>query len=224
MPAKIGLLGRILPVVLFFICAQALRAQSDSLPQAESLLKAAIADYDGARYERAEAQLTQALALCGSERSLCEVLHYYRALTLAQQQRLSEALEALANAISLLPANEKLHYRFLQAEWQHAQQQNAAALQTLNQLLPQAETQKSPFLADAYALQGQLLLQQNQARPALTALNRALALRAEMPSALYYRAFAFYAVGAPDKACADLHTAADLGHAQAAADAKKYCK
>ncbi len=227
MGAKVRNFGLRMVFMGFFICAlchSSLWAQTTDIEKAEKLLQSAVGDYDGARYELAEQQLGEAIKLCGAEKSLCEILHYYRALTRARLQRLPAALEDLATAISLLNAGEKLHYRFLQAEWQHTERQNAAALQTLEQLLPLAEQQKNDFLPDAYTLQGQLLLQQNKARPALAALNRALELRAELPKALYYRAFAFFAVGAPDKACADLQAAAQLGHSEAQAAAAKYCE
>lgn len=192
-------------------------AKVDSAQQAEQLMQAAIAHYDGKRFNQSLQSLDKAIAI-NNHQPLMNVLYYYKALTLTQLEQYNEALTALDTAIRTSPQFKPNYY--LQRAKLYIQAQNLAnAKHDLEDI--------AAFDANAYearTLLGAITLQQNNPQGAIWWLDQAVATAPNYAEAYYYRGFTQFQLLRPVQGCEDLRRAASLNYAPAQQAVQQYCK
>jgi tetratricopeptide (TPR) repeat protein len=184
-------------------------------PDTESLIAKAIGHYDGGRYQQAKELINEAMQI-NQEGRLSDILFYYRALCSIQLEEDQAAHSDLDTAISF--NNQKPHYFYHRANLKLKATAIDEAFADYEKALS-----LEPRYEAAWMKKGLILQQKNRIREALIAYNKAIELNDKNAKAYYYRAMIMLQVGMPDKGCADLEKAADLGYRAAEKAQNQYC-
>jgi tetratricopeptide (TPR) repeat protein len=206
---------------LLFSQISNLCAQTDSAKiyrETEAFLTAAIADFDGKRYQKSLISLDKAIHH-NNHPPLQNILYYYKSLTLAQLENFQGALVYMDSAIGFLGDESKPHYYQQRADYYYQFQNWEAALKDYEQVL-----KSQPQNAHAHVRVGILNLRSNHPAAAIEKFKTGLDLDGSISEGYYYRAFAYFQLIEPQKACADLQKAQALNYPLAQPAIKNYCK
>jgi tetratricopeptide (TPR) repeat protein len=182
---------------------------------AEVLMKQAIAHFDGQRYQRSIDLLNEAID-SNQHEQLVPVLYYYRAVSKMKMRQVAAAVEDYSAAIEASPYKAK--YRYHRGMAYFELKKYAKAREDFERTLTMEGGD-----ADLYVKLGFLKQQENDLHGALADYSKALEFNPQFDQPYYYRGLIYLQVLLPEKACADLHEAARLGHAQAGEKLRKYC-
>lgn len=182
----------------------------------ETLMKEAIAHFDGQRYQRSIDLLNEAID-SNSHEPLVPVLYYYRAVAKMKIRQVQAAIEDYSAAIQASPYKAK--YRYHRGLAYFELQQYAAARQDFERTLAMEGED-----ADLYVKLGFLKQQEKDLHGALADYSKAIEFNPNFAQPYYYRGLIYLQVLLPEKACVDLQQAARLGHVQAMEKVREYCK
>ena len=201
----------------FFFQINQLFAQIDSSSQTEKLMQQAINNYDGNRFTQSLELLNQAILL-NNQKTLIDILYYYKSLVLYNLSAKTEAIETLNLAITNL-SQPKPHYLTLRGKIYFELSNYERASNDFKLSLTQNKNQ-----TEALTLLAALQLQNKETMPALQNLNLALQIDKNYAMAYFYRGFVWFELLEPAKACNDWQQA-ELLHFETVRNYKsQFCK
>ena len=197
------------------INAHIIQAQQTE-PNSEEILKAAIIDFDGKRFEKCLASLNRAIEI-NHNGELSDILYYYRALTYVKLNNDAEALKDLDTAVYF--NNKKLNYLNLRSDLKMRMLNFEEALADIEKVL-------SIDASDEIALlnKGIIFQERGDATTALKFYSKVIELNADNTLALYFRGMLYLQNLMPENGCADLKKSMENGSKEAADALKRYCK
>lgn len=197
------------------INAQIIQAQQTE-PNSEEILKAAIIDFDGKRFEKCLASLNQAIEI-NHNGELSDILYYYRALTYVKLNNDAEALKDLDTAVYF--NNKKLNYLNLRSDLKMRMLNFEEALTDIEKVLSIDASDESALLN-----KGIIFQERGDATTALKFYSKVIELNANNSLALYLRGMLYLQNLMPENGCSDLKKSKENGSKEAADALDRYCK
>ncbi len=197
------------------INAQIIQAQQ-SEPNSEDLLKEAIADFDGKRFEKCLTSLNRAIEI-NHNGELSDILYYYRALTYIKLEKDSEALKDLDTAINF--NDKKLNYLNLRSDLKMRILSFEEAMRDIEKVLSIDALNESALLN-----KGIILQEKGDIQNALKFFSEILVLNPQNREALYFKGMIYLQNAMADKGCQDIQLSASLGYKPAMEALNRYCR
>jgi tetratricopeptide (TPR) repeat protein len=182
----------------------------------ESLLKEAIAHFDGNRFDNCLNALNQAIQI-NHNGELSDILYYYRALANLKLEQEDKAVSDLDTAI--LFNDKKLNYLNLRIELKMRQLSFEEALSDIEKVLSIDASSEA-----ALVNKGIILQERGEIQKSLNLYSTALKINPKNAEALYFRGMIYLQNLMAEKGCQDLELAANIGYKAAIEALKRYCK
>jgi tetratricopeptide (TPR) repeat protein len=199
----------------FNLCAQNISGhQKDA--DSETLMKEAIAHFDGSRYEKCLDALNQAIQI-NHNGELSDILYYYRALTNLKLEKDLIALSDLDTAIYF--NDQKLNYLSLRVDLNIRLMNLDNASLDIEKILAKDSNNEAALLN-----KGIILQEKGEIQNALNLYTSVIKINPKNAEALYFRGMIYLQNLMADKGCLDLESSSDLNFKPAIEALKRYCK
>lgn len=210
-----NLLALILVNFLIFNAVDAQNLQQTER-NSEDVLKEAIADFDGKRFEKCLSALNLAIGI-NHNGELSDILYYYRALTYLKLNQEKEALSDLDTAIIF--NDKKTNYLTLRSDIKMDMFMYTEAMSDIEKALYLEPSNETALLNKAIIVQ-----EWGQIHKALELYNDILVANPNQTLALYLRGILYLQNQMPEKGCADIKEAVSKGSKEATEAFNRYCK
>ena len=199
----------------FNLCAQNISGhQKDA--DSETLMKEAIAHFDGSRYEKCLDALNKAIEI-NQNGELSDILYYYRALTNLKLEKELIALSDLDTAIYF--NDQKLNYLSLRVDLNIRLLNFDNASLDIEKILAKESNNEAALLN-----KGIILQEKGEIQNALNFYTSVIKINPKNAEALYFRGMIYLQNLMADKGCLDLESSSDLNFKPAIEALKRYCK
>lgn len=182
----------------------------------EDMLKVAVSEFDGKRYENCLNSLNRAIEI-NHNGELSDILYYYRALTYLKLEQGNKAICDLDTAIAF--NNQKIHYRELRLELNMRSVKFNDAMSDIEQILLSNLNHELALLN-----KGIILQEGGEIQNAFNLYSKILTINSQNKEARYLRGMIYLQNAMADKGCVDIQLSANLNYEPAIEALSRYCR